>query len=236
MSNDIKITPKVPLTKNNDFFFDSIMSVRYLRPKLIDNDFLNKIKKQNIEPIITKPLDVIVENESNKIFILEKQEKWYKKYGDNIYCFLYKNFRIIILFTLLIVFLYYRYKVFRSKTNDEILIDNIRRENKRKELLRKKILLEKLLNENNHEVYNNNIRLNNNIDNELNIYTTSSINNNNQSNIQKQQNYIIQQEQPILAINEMRNRKDVNNFSIDNYLSSTNLMAHNDINENYDYI
>lgn len=242
------------LIKNNDFFFDSIMSVRYLRPKLIDNEFLNKLKKQNIErvglneplafepkaklslePIITKPLDIIVENESNKIFILEKQEKWYKKYGDKIYCFLCDNFKIIILLILLIVFLYYRYKIFRSKTNDEILIDNIRRENKKKELLRKKLLLEKLLNENNHEVYNNNnvinennIRLNKNIDNELNIY------NNNQSN--QQNNIIIPQEQSILAINEMRNRRDMNNHSIDNYLASTNLMAHNDINGNYDYI
>ena len=126
------------------------------------------------------------------------------------------------------------YHKIKLNLNYEILIDNIKRENKKKELLRKKLLLEKLLNENNHEVYNNNniinennIRLNKNIDNELNIY-------NNQSN--QQNNIIIQQEQPILAINEMKNTRNVNNYSIDNYLASTNLMAHNDINGNYDYI
>jgi hypothetical protein len=40
MSKDIKLSPKMPSAKNNDFFFDSIMSIRYLRPRLIDNDLL----------------------------------------------------------------------------------------------------------------------------------------------------------------------------------------------------
>jgi len=226
MSKDIK------LSKNNDFFFDSIMSMRYLKPKLIDNDLFNKMKKQYNNPIDIKPLETIIENESNKIFILEKQDKWYNKLYNQMCDFICKNYHIIFILLFLLIFLYYRYMIFRSKSNDELLLDNIRREEKRKALLNKKILLEKLLKDSNKEVHNNNlmiydnnIKINKNIDNELNINTTNTFGNNDIDKINSVD---------IFSDNKYRNNN--NSFSIDNYLSSTNLMAHNDLNGNYDYI
>jgi hypothetical protein len=232
MSNNIN------LNRNNDLFFDSIMSIRYLKPKLIDNEVLNKMKKQYSDPIISKPLEPVIEN--NNFFTVEKIDKWYYKYYNQIYNYIYDNIKFILLLILLLLFLYYRYRVFRSKTNDEILIDTIKREEKRKQLIKKKILLEKLLKDNNYEVnYNNNIIEDNKtilykkIDNELNINVP------NKEILFKDKTQIqndIFSDNQIMSINEMNKKSNIMNYSIDNYLSSTNLMAHNDINGNYDYI
>jgi len=204
MSNDIK------LTKNNDFFFDSIMSMRYLRPKLIDNEFLNKIKKQY------QPIKVIeVKPEVNdKLFVLEKKDSLLEKTYNKCCDFCYNNIRIIIIIILLILFLYYRYQIFRRRSNDELIIDNIYRENKKKELINKKLFLEKLLKNSNIET-----NINNNIIHENNINIQKNINDNYNN---------------ILTINETNN--NINNDTIDNYLKNSNLMAHNDIYNNYDYI
>jgi len=150
---------------NNEVFFDSILSHRYLRPKLIDNDFLDKIKKSYNKQNNIK-IDELVELNSNSIKSNIIEESYYNKIYNYLYeIWCYHNIKILLLL-LFCLFLYYRYHIAQEeKINDRLLIEEIDKEYKKNQLLKKKELLESLLKTNNMTNINNI----NNIDNTNNI-------------------------------------------------------------------